>query len=65
MRRQNDANVVENRLPHTLLCPMVYAVLAGEYADVVIRKMVTEDLALLLAQGDSRREEPYTLCDDD
>jgi len=44
---------------------MIYVVLAGEYEDIVVRKVVTEDLALLLTQGNSRREEPYTLGDND
>jgi hypothetical protein len=62
VRGENNTNVVQYRVPHTLLCPMIYIVLAGEYEDIIVRKVTTEDLALLLAQSDSRREKPYTLC---
>lgn len=44
---------------------MIYIVLAGEYENVLVRKMVTKDLALLLTQGDSRRKKPYTLGSND
>lgn len=48
MRRQYNTNVMQNRVPHGLFCPMIDIVLAGKHEDIVIRKVMTENLALLL-----------------
>jgi hypothetical protein len=58
----DDPDIVQYRLPHTLLRPVINTILTAEYKDVIAWQIITKYSRLLLAQRDGRREEPYTLC---
>jgi hypothetical protein len=59
--RYNNPDIVQNRIPHNLLRPVINTILTAEYKDVIAWQITSKYSRLLLAQCDGRREEPHTL----
>jgi hypothetical protein len=56
-----DMNSSEESFPEILVGPFVHIVSARQALDVVSRKMLLENAALLLAQRSAGSHEPYEL----